>query len=207
MSTGLELGPEQIDALREIGNIGAGNAATALSQMMGQPVQMGIPKVKLLAVEEIAGEVGEGDAIVAAMFLGVQGDAPGHMLFVMSEQAAHNVVGVLMGGMAGGGTGAGFTEMELSALQEVGNIMTGSYLGALSQITGLRLEPTPPAVGVDMAGALLGAALAEVAMSCDTALLLESAFGDDDTPSAGDFLYIPTSEALTTVLGRLGLGE
>lgn len=205
MTAHLELGPAQIDALREIGNIGAGNAATALSQMMGQPVQMGIPKVTLLPVEAIAGEVAGGDAIVAAMFLGVVGDAPGHMLFVMSEEAARNVVDVLMCGMGGGG--AGFSEMELSALQEVGNIMTGSYLGALSQITGLRLEPTPPAVGVDMAGALLGAALAEVAMTCDTALLLESAFGDEDTPSAGDFLYIPTSQALTTVLERLGLGE
>lgn len=76
MSTGLDLGPAQIDALREIGNIGAGNAATALSRMMGRPVQMGVPKVKLLAVEEIAAEVGEGDAVVAAMFLGVTGDAP-----------------------------------------------------------------------------------------------------------------------------------
>jgi chemotaxis protein CheC len=204
MSTDIQLGAEQMDALREIGNIGAGNAATSLSQMMGNPVQMGIPTVKFLPVEEIAAEIGEGDEVVAAMFLGVEGDAPGHMLFVMSEQAARNVVDTLVGGPA---HDDGFTEMEMSALQEVGNIMTGSYLGALSQITGLRLEPTPPAVGVDLAGALLGAALAQVAMVSDVALMLESTFGDDDTPSAGDFLYIPTSEALATVLDRLGLGE
>lgn len=204
MSTDLQLGPAQMDALREIGNIGAGNAATSLSQMMGSPVQMGIPTVTFLPVEDIAAEIGEGDEVVAAMFLGVQGDAPGHMLFVMSEQAARNVVDTLVGGPA---HDDGFTEMEMSALQEVGNIMTGSYLGALAQITGLRLEPTPPAVGVDLAGALLGAALAQVAMVSDVALMLESTFGDDDTPSAGDFLYIPTSEALATVLDRLGLGE
>lgn len=204
MSTDIQLGAEQMDALREIGNIGAGNAATSLSQMMGSPVQMGIPTVKFLPVEDIAAEIGEGDEVVAAMFLGVEGDAPGHMLFVMSEQAARNVVDTLVGGPS---HDEGFTEMEMSALQEVGNIMTGSYLGALSQITGLRLEPTPPAVGVDLAGALLGAALAQVAMVSDVALMLESTFGDDDTPSAGDFLYIPTSEALATVLDRLGLGE
>lgn len=204
MSTELSLGPEQMDALREIGNIGAGNAATSLSQMMGSPVQMGIPTVKFLPVEEIADEIGDGDAVVAAMFLGVEGDAPGHMLFVMSEEAARNVVDTLVGTPHDDG---GFSEMEMSALQEVGNIMTGAYLGALAQITGLRLEPTPPAVGVDLAGALLGAALAEVAMVSDVALMLESTFGDDDTPSAGDFLYIPTSEALATVLDRLGLGE
>lgn len=205
MSAHIELRPEQIDALREIGNIGAGNAATALSQMTGQPVHMGIPTVKLLAVEGIGEQIGAGEEIVAAMFLGVTGDAPGHMLFVMSEGAAHNIVATLMGGMAVSGEGEGFTEMELSALQEIGNIMTGSYLSALSQITGLRLEPTPPAVGVDMAGALIGAALAEVAMTCETALLLESVFSDGDGPSAGDFLYIPTSDALDVVLGRLGL--
>ena len=142
MSTHLQLCAAQIDALREVGNIGAGNAATALSQMMG-----GI-------------------------------SAPGS-----------------------------FTEMELSALQEIGNIMTGSYLGALSQITGLRLEPTPPAVGVDLAGALVGAARAEVAMVSDTALLLESSFGDEGMTSAGDFISIPISEALTLVLDRLGVGE
>jgi chemotaxis protein CheC len=94
VSTHLELGPAQIDALREIGDIGAGHAATALSRMMGQPVRMGIPRVTLLPVEAIAEEVGGGDAIVAAMFLGVVGDAPGHMLFVMSEEAARNVVDV-----------------------------------------------------------------------------------------------------------------
>jgi len=205
MSTHVELRPEQVDALREIGNIGAGNAATALSQMMGEPVHMGIPTVRLMSVEKIGAQVGAADQIVAAMFLGVQGDAPGHMLFVMSEEAARHVVGVLMGGMSAGDAGDAFTEMELSALQEVGNIMTGSYLGALSQITGLRLEPTPPAVGVDMAGALVGAALAEVAMTCDTALLLESVFSEGDGPSAGDVLYIPTDEALDVVLARLGL--
>ncbi len=204
MSAGVKLRTEQMDALREIGNIGAGNAATSLSVMMGSPVQMGIPTVKFLPVEEIAAEIGQGDEVVAAMFLGVEGDAPGHMLFVMSEEAARNVVDTLVGTPSGDGA---FNEMEMSALQEVGNIMTGAYLGALSQITGLRLEPTPPAVGVDLAGALLGAALAQVAMVSDVALMLESTFSDEDTPSAGDFLYIPTSDALATVLHRLGLGE
>lgn len=204
MSTDLQLGPEQMDALREIGNIGAGNAATSLSQMMGSPVQMGIPTVKFLPAEDIAAEIGEGDEVVAAMFLGVEGDAPGHMLFVICEQAAHNVVDTLAGGPA---HDEGFTGIEMSALQEVGNIMTGSYLGALSLITGPRLEPTPPAAGIDLVGALPGAALAQVAMVSDVALMLESTFGDDDTPSTGDFLCIPTSEAPATVLDRLGLGE
>lgn len=150
MTTRPRLGPAQLDALREIGNIGAGTAATALSQMTGRRVPMGVPTVALLPVEEIALAIGEGDAVVAAMLIGVRGDAPGQMLLVMTEPAARALVATLVGVTAGPpGAAAAFTEMELSALQEVGNIMTGSYLGALAQITGLRLEPTPPAVGVD----------------------------------------------------------
>jgi len=192
----------QVDALREIGNIGAGTAATALSQLTGAPVEMGIPTVKLLPVEQVASEIGAAADVVAAVFLGVGGDADGHMLFVMGEEQAHSLVGVLMGGTAGDGP---FDEMELSALQEVGNILTGSYLGALSQITGLRLEPTPPVVGVDFAAALVGAALAEVAMSSDVALLIETALGETAGTSVGDFLFIPSASALSIVLGRLGL--
>lgn len=205
--TGPVLGEAQLDALREIGNIGAGTAASALAQMTGRTVPMGVPTVTLLPVEEVADRTGDAERVVAAMFLGVNGDVTGHMLFVMGEEAARDVVDALMGGMGrtGGGDG-GFTEMELSALQEIANILTGSYLNALAQITGLRLEPTPPAVGVDFAGALVGAALVEVAMASETAILIETPLSDGDAASLGDVLFIPTSEALQTVLARLGLG-
>lgn len=203
------LGAAQIDALREIGNIGAGTAATALAQMTGRSVPMGVPTVTLLPVERVAERTGDAERVVAAMFLGVGGDVSGHMLFVMGEDAARDVVDALMGATgdasAGAGGGDGFTEMEISALQEVANILTGSYLNALAQITGLRLEPTPPAVGVDYAGALVGAALAEVAMASETAILIETPLGDGDVPSLGDVLFIPTAAALQLVLSRLGL--
>jgi chemotaxis protein CheC len=205
--TGTGLGELALDALREIGNIGAGTAATALSQMTGAPVDMGVPRVSVLAVEDIPAEVGGGEALVAAVFLAVHGDAPGHMLFITRVEAAHEIVAAVMGGMDAGdpdGPG-GFGEMELSALQEVGNILTGSYLGAMASLTGLRLEPSPPAVGIDLADALLGSALAEVAMVAGTALLIETSFGGHETESVGEFLYIPTPEALSTVLARLGL--
>jgi chemotaxis protein CheC len=201
------LGEAELDALREIGNIGAGTAATALAQLTGRSVPMGVPTVTLLPVEQVADRTGDAERVVAAMFLGVHGDLSGHMLFVMGEDAARDVVDALMGGFDGGaGEGGGFSEMELSALQEVANILTGSYLNALSQITGLRLEPTPPAVGVDFAGALVGAALVEVAIASETAILIETSLGDGGAPSLGDVLFIPTSEALQLVLARLGLG-
>jgi chemotaxis protein CheC len=200
------LGERQLDALREVGNIGAGTAATALSRMVGTPVHIGIPRVSLLPVERVADHVGGGESVVAAVLLEVTGDAPGHMLVLMREAAAHRLAAVLMGRAGAGPRPPGpFTEMELSALQEVGNVLTSAYLGALSQLTGLRLEPTPPAVGVDMAGALVGAALAEVALTSPTALLIDSGFGGDGEDAAGDVLFLPTEEGLATVLGRLGL--
>lgn len=205
MSGPVALGAHQLDALREIGNIGAGTAATALSQLTGRPVQMGVPTVVMVPVEEAADRVAEPTDIVAVVLVPVSGDVDGHMLIVMGERGAREMVGLLMGGMVPPEAG-GFSEIELSALQEVGNILTSSYLGALAQLTGLHLEPAPPAVGVDMAAALLGAALAEVATEAPVVLLLESPLSDGDSASDGDVIFIPTSAGLTVILERLGLG-
>lgn len=160
-----------------------------------------------MPVERVPDEVGAGEAVVAAVFLGVVGEAPGHMLVLMRETAARALVDVLMGS-AGGPAGEGdFSEMELSALQEVGNVLASAYLGSLATLTGLHFEPTPPAVGVDMAGALLGAALAEVAMLAPGALLIDSGFGAPGIDSVGDVLFMPTPEGLETALGRLGMAS
>lgn len=194
-----------LDILTEVGNIGAGTAATALAQMTGARVDMGVPRAALLPVEDVPARVGGGDMPVAAILLDVLGDAPGRMLFMMPADGAHALVGMLMGAPAAEAPAADFDPIALSALQEVGNVLIGSYLTALSTLTGLRLEPTPPAVGVDMADALLGAAIAEVAEASPWALLVETAFHDDDRIQAqmGSLLYIPSPAALDVVLDRL----
>lgn len=196
----------QMDALREIGNIGAGTAATSLSQMTGQYIGMAVPRVSIVPVEEIPAKVGGDEQIVVAVYLQVLGDAPGHIVFITPAETAHEVCHQLMGDMAAGETGpVGFSDMELSALQEIGNIMTGSYLRALADLTRMHFEPSPPALGVDMTAALLGSVLAEVARSTSLALLIETAFEEDDMPSFGHFMFIPEPMALTTVLRSLGL--
>jgi chemotaxis protein CheC len=203
----LELSPIQLDALREVGNIGAGTAASSLSMMTGHRVAMAVPRVKTVPVEDIPDEVGGGEQIVVAIYLRVIGDAPGHIVFIMEGDAAKEVATTLMGGMESGEPGpTGFTDMELSALQEIGNIMTGSYLRALADLTRLHLEPTPPALGVDMCAALISSVVAEVATTADAALLIETAFEDDDNPSIGFFAFIPEPHALGEVLRGLGLG-
>ena len=195
-----------LDALREVGNIGAGTAATALSQMIGEPVGMSVPRVRVLALEEVPDGVGGAESLVAAVHLRVVGDAPGHILFIAPLEVARNLAGLLLAGMEPGERDEmGLSELERSALQELGNVLTSSYLIALTTLTGLHLEPSPPALGVDMAGALLGTVLAEVSLSTDVALLIETAFEEGGRHAAGDFLFIPTPEALGSVLTRLGV--
>ena len=195
-----------LDILAVVGNIGAGTAATALAQMTGARVDMGVPRAALLAVEDVPARVGGGDMPVAAILLDVLGDAPGRMLFMMPAAGAHELVEMLMGGSRTNHApaAADFDAIALSALQEVGNVLIGAYLTALSTLTGLRLEPTPPAVGVDMADALLGAAIAEVADASPWALLVEAEFHDEGPQAQmGSLLYIPSPAALDVVLDRL----
>jgi len=197
----------QLDALREIGNIGAGNAATSLSQLVGHPVGMSVPSVRVLPLDQVPAAVaGSEDALVAAIYLRVLGDAPGHIMFVLTLEDARSIAASLLGGMDPGTRDAfGLGEMERSALAEVGNILTSAYLIAMTQFTGLSLEPSPPDLGVDMAGALLGYVLSEVALSGDVALVIETAFEELDEPVSGDFLFIPTPAGLGAVLARLGV--
>ncbi|MGI9538685.1 MAG: chemotaxis protein CheC [Miltoncostaeaceae bacterium] len=206
MTEALHYGQMQLDALREVGNIGAGTAASALAQMTGKAVNMGVPRVSVLQAHEIPDRVGGGEAIVAAAFMRVEGDAPGHMLFLMPEDAAHEIVEAMVGGvLEEEPVVASFGEMKLSALQEVGNILTGSYLRAIAELTGLHLEPSPPAVGVDMADALLTQALAEAAGGSEVALLIETAFADGDLPPSGQFVFVPGPDSIAAVLEGLGV--
>jgi chemotaxis protein CheC len=203
-----DLNALELDALREVGNIGAGRAATSLSEMTGRPIGMQVPAVKLLPLDAVADEVGGPDALVVAVHLRVAGDAEGHILFVMPPETGHTLVEPMLMGMdPGERDAAGFGDMERSALQEVGNILTSAYLFAMTQMTGLHMEPTPPAIGIDMAGSLLAEVLCEVALTGDYALLIETAFDDVGDEVPGAFVFIPTPEALGRVLTGLGLSR
>lgn len=200
----------EIDALREVGNIGAGNAAQALSSMLGVTIDMSVPSARAVAIEKVPEEVGDELALVAAAHLRVHGDAPGEMVFLMSLEAAQRLTNLLLaqiGAPPEEPLEAGLTEMQMSALQELSNVLTGSYLNALSQMTNMRLEPTPPALGVDLAGALLSAVVSEVALTTDVALLIETALSDGSVEHTGTerFIFMPSAEGLAEVLRGLGL--
>ena len=190
------------DVLKEIGNIGAGNAMTALSQMLGCKIDMGVPQVELLDFAEVGAAIGGEEQIMVGVFLGVEGDITGSMLFLVEQKSAKYLINKVMMGM--GDPGEEFTEMELSAMQEVGNIITGAYLNSLSTLTNLKIFPSPPALTVDMAGAILSVPAIEFGIYGDQILMIQSKFFDE-VQIDGYFILVPDVESYKKILSSLGL--
>ena len=131
-----------LDILREIGNIGAGNATTALSQMINKKIDMGVPQVNVLEFKELAEVLGGAENPIVGILIGVEGQINGMMMFVLEQKSAHNLVNMLMGRDID--CFEDFTEMDLSALNEIGNIIAGAYLSSLSTLTNLKIIGTVP---------------------------------------------------------------
>ncbi len=201
-----ELNDIQYDVLREIGNIGAGNATTALSQMLNQKMDMSVPKVALIPFNQISEIMGDEDQTVVGILLGFEGDVHGMMMFLFDTKSAHHLVNTLMMQDMENGVEAGseFSEMEMSALNEIGNIVSGSYLTAISKLTNLKMISTVPEMTIDMIGALLSVPASEFGKYGDKLLLIQSQFGEMDFVN-GYFLMIPELESYDVLLDSLGV--
>lgn len=201
-----KLEDSQFDVLKEIGNIGAGNATTALATMLNIKVDMSVPNVALLPFDNISSFIGSEEQIVVGILLEIQGDIDGMMMFLFDMKSAHHLVNSLMmrdvhqdeNGMAD------FSEMEMSALNEIGNIVSGSYLSALSGLTGMKMVSSVPALSIDMLGALLSVPAIEFGKYGDKLLMIQSEFGEDDFVT-GYFLLIPELESYDKILTSLGM--
>ncbi|MEK8130209.1 chemotaxis protein CheC [Paenibacillus filicis] len=193
----------QMDVLKEVGNIGAGHAATALSKLLDKPVDMLVPKVRMVPFEEIADSVGGAEQVVIAIFLRVEGETPGNLFFILSLDSAkrllHNLVGIDVV------SDEEYTEMELSALNEIGNILAGSYLTSLADFTNLNMQPTVPSLAIDMAGAILGYGLLQFGEMGDQALLIDTKFLDGQEEMEGHFFLIPDPESFEKIFIALGV--
>lgn len=201
-----QLNDIQYDVLREIGNIGAGNATTALSQMLNQKMDMSVPKVALVPFNEISDVMGAEDQTVVGIMLGFEGDVEGMMMFLFDTRSAHHLVNTLMMRDKEDGVeeGADFTDMDMSALNEIGNIVSGSYLTAISKLTNLKMISTVPEMTIDMIGALLSVPASEFGKYGDKLLLIQSQFGELDFVN-GYFLMIPELNSYDKLLESLGV--
>lgn len=193
----------QLDALREIGNVGAGNSATALSQIINRKIDMSVPDVAIMPLDEVPDVVGGPDVMVVGVFLRVYGLAPGSVLFLLPRDSAFYLIDMLMGKERGQTQSLDF--MDESALMEIGNILAGAYLNALSYFTKLTLLPSIPALAMDMAAAILSVVLVQLGQMGDHALVIETEFLSEDDGIKGHFFLIPDPGSLDTILAAVGV--
>lgn len=191
-----------LDVLKEIGNIGAGNATTAIATMINTKINMEVPKVQLIDASDLGGAICPEDETIVGIFLEVTNDISGSMMFLMRMDSAHYLINKLMGMERD--SDSPLDEMELSALKEIGNIIAGSYLSALSNLTNLTLLPSVPYISVDMAAAILSVPAIMFGQYGDNALLIETEFGDDVMIN-GYFILMPDPESYVKLLASLGI--
>lgn len=192
------------DVLREVGNIGAGNAATALADLLGEQVYMKVPSVMWLPFNSVPMRLGGPEKAVAGILLDVDSSAPASILVVFPWGQACRLLNMLFGRSQG--NTVALDEMAVSALQEIGNILAGSYLTSLSNFTGLTFVPGVPALAMDMAGAVLDYVLAEFGQMADQVLLIETEFEAQGTDICSYFFLVPTPGALKAIFTALGVG-
>ncbi|MEQ6358589.1 MULTISPECIES: chemotaxis protein CheC [Thermoanaerobacter] len=190
-----------LDILKELGNIGAGNAITALSTMIGKKVDMQVPKVKILDFQEVSDIFGSADTIIVGIYFDLDGDVKGNILFALDIKSAASLIWSLMGLEVK----EEFDELEKSALEEIGNIMAGSYVASLSTLTSLNMKISPPAISIDMAGAILSVPAIKYGEISDKILFIETQFIEGERLIKGDFFLIPDIISFDLILKALGV--
>jgi len=198
-----QLTDAQLDALREVANIGAGHAATALSQITGQRIMISVPRVVIAPLEDVPSQIAEPEEPVAAVLMKMLGDLTGLTLLVFPRPTALRVA-ALMTRRAASELG----EFEQSALKEAGNILSAAYLNALSEFMGMILLPSPPSLAIDMSDAVLGSTYVEIAKGMEYVFCVESEFllTDLNERVRGLFLLLPDLPSLTAILRAIRVG-
>ncbi len=193
----------QLDALREVANIGAGHAATALSQMTGQTIMISVPTITFALLEDVPNQIEAKEEPVAAVLMKMLGDLTGLTLLVFARPTAMRVAGLMMNRP----TPAVLGEIEKSALKEAGNILSAAYLNALSEFMGMILLPSPPSLAIDMSDAVLSSTYIEMAQGSEYVFCVESEFSlmESGERLRGFFLLMPDPQSLTAILRAVRL--
>jgi len=198
----MEISPIRLEALKEIGNIGSGNAATSLSTLLQIRIDMTVPHVWLVSLDKLNEALGDMNETKAALYLKVEGEAAGKAIFILSLHSAGLIAKKLLQRQEFPDL---FTdEMAQSALREVGNILVSSFVTALSTFSGIPLQLSVPALAVDMIGAMIDGALLDDGLIDDNVLIIDTVLSGDEELN-GKFLFIPEQGALDKLLGVFGI--
>lgn len=200
----------QLDILKEIGNIGAGHAATALSKLLNTKIDMKVPNVKIMPFNEMMELVGGAENVVASVYFRIEGDAPGSMYFITSLEQATKIIMQLTNNPEFQIEDLENNELAASVLQEVGNILIGSYLSSFSDFTSLSIYPTVPALAIDMFGAIISYGLIEIGQVSDEGIVIDTIFyADEDSGNeqlSGHFFLLPDPPSFQKIFNSLGIG-
>lgn len=198
------LDPAQLDAMREIANIGGGHAATALSQMTDRIIMIDVPEVSIIRLEDVGTVTGEADDVVAAVMMKVLGDVTGRTVQIFPADSAIRLIGIMTGDRIAEFP-ADFDERHQETLKEIGNIIVGAYLNALSDFMGLLLIMSVPAIAIDMAGAVMTTSYLNFGEEQDYVLCVNTAMILGDERIRGHFLLIPDAASLQVMLREMKL--
>ena len=198
-----DLNAMHLDVLREIGNIGTGNAATSLASMLQKPVNISVPTINVLDYEKVAEELGGPETMIVGIMLTISGEVNGMMMFLLEKDFAHAIVNDLLGGCFNGFHE--LDELSISALKEIGNIMAASYVNAIAQLTGLTIEISVPSMTVDMAGAILSVPAIYFADISEKVIFIQDEFNGDAENMTSHILLIPTADSLQRIMRNLGV--
>lgn len=198
-----------LDVLKEIGNIGAAHAATALSDLLDKKIDMHVPKVEMVSFNDMMELAGGSESVVVGIFLRIEGDAEGSMFFILPIEQANRFIKRLIRDENFDFNVPPVSELGLSAMQEMGNILSGSYLSALSDFTGLKIYPTVPGLSIDMFGAIISIGLVELSHISDHVIVIntsifEEGTGDSETVR-GHFFLLPDPDSFETFFKALGV--
>jgi chemotaxis protein CheC len=199
-----ELNNVQLDALKEISNIGMGHAATALSQMIGQTVTLRVPHVTVTEISQVPEHLGGAEKLMVGITLQILGDARGSIMLLFPQESAHRLLCSLLGYQ---GETLTMDEIAVSALKEVGNILASAYLSALGNLLNKTLIPSVPLLAYDMAGAVVDYVLIELSQSSDLALMVETDFAGEPGQNLaikGHFFLLPDPTTLDIFLSEVG---
>jgi len=202
-----DLSSLQKDVLKEIGNIGAGNATTSLSELTNKKIQMEVPSVEVVSFNEMMDFIGGSDQTVVGLYFRISGDTPGAVYFILTiEEAEALVKQMVPSADVDVLNDQDANSYTLSALKEVGNIVTGSYLSALSDFMSLDMSYSVPYLSVDMAGAIITVGLVEISQETDNAIVINTEIKDgEENQFHGQFILLPDPEALPIIFSALGI--
>lgn len=198
-----QLNDMHIDVLKEIGNIGAGNAATSLSQMLNTAVDMTVPSVRILDINDAANALGGPENVVIGILAKLYGDIEGIMMFIIEQSFAKTALASLLGEQEV--SCDKLSEMELSAISEIGNIMIAAYTGSIGTLSQLNIKTSVPAITVDMVGAILSVPAIEMSSVSDKIIFIEDDFLSDDRNVTANMMLVPTMDSLSRLMRKLGI--